>query len=78
MLKSVLEKLAGLERRRSTWLLGWLSFPEREKPAWIPPRVALGRNEAGFLPPHILRATWVLRHAERKEAANPQRMTLQA
>jgi hypothetical protein len=77
MLKSVLEKLAGLERRRSTWLLGW-SFSEREKPAWIPPRVALGRNEAGFLPPHILRATWVLRHAERKEAANPQRMNLQA
>ncbi len=57
MLKSVLEKLAGLERRRSTWLLGWLSFSEREKPAWIPPRVALGRNEAGFLPPQTLRAS---------------------
>ena len=49
MLKSVLEKLAGLERRRSAWLPR-LVIPESEKRPGFRHGLRLARNEAGVPP----------------------------
>ena len=68
----IYKNLLGWSGRRSAWLPR-LVIPESEKRPGFRHGLRLARNEAGVLPTLSLRASWAFRHAERKEAAIPQR-----